>query len=270
MDMNLQDQHVILTGASGGIGSCLARQLADAGASLTLVDLDKERLQQTGADLASADTLCVAADITTASGRDEIINQTMEQYGRINMLINCAGINPFGVYAEQDATAIEKTIEVNLLAPMLLTHGVLPVMQKQQQGHIVNIGSTFGSIAFAWFTAYSASKFGLRGFSQALRREFQGSGIDVTYVAPRAVKTAINSEAVYEMAKKVKMNFDEPEAVAGKIMQAIQGKKRELYIGFPESLFVRINAIAPSIVDSALKKQNEVARAHASDADTTT
>jgi len=68
----------------------------------------------------------------------------------------------------------------------------------------------------------------------------------------------------------VKMNFDEPEAVAAKIMQAIQGKKRELYIGFPESLFVRINAIAPSIVDSALKKQNEVARAHASDADTTT
>ncbi|MCW8964910.1 MAG: SDR family oxidoreductase [Gammaproteobacteria bacterium] len=268
--MSMNGKHVILTGAAGGIGQQLAQRLDQAGASLSLVDLSDEGLKQTSVLLNGNNHLGVAVDLTTEDGRSQIIQQTLDRYGRIDTLINCAGINPFGVFAEQDPAVIQKTLDINLVAPMMLTHAVLPHMQQQGSGHIVNIGSTFGSIGFAWFTAYSTSKFGLRGFSQSLRRELDGSGIDVTYVAPRAVKTAINSQAVYEMAEKVKMNFDEPSVVADKIMHAIEGHKRDVYIGFPESLFVRINAVAPGIVDNALRKQNKVAQSHATRENPTT
>jgi len=261
--MDMLDKCVILTGAVGGIGRQLAQRLDKAGARLTLVDLDEKALEEARSGLKNQEHLCIATDLTSASGRDEIVDRSVAWSGRVDTLINCAGINPFGSYTEQDPALIQKTLEVNMIAPMLLTHAVLPHMKRQKEGHIVNIGSIFGSIAFAWFAAYSASKYGLRGFSQALRRELDGSGIDVTYVAPRAVRTAINSQAVYEMAKAVNMKFDEPAQVAAKIMAAIESRKREVYIGFPESLFVRINAVAPGIVDGAVKKQNRIARQHA-------
>ena len=137
-------------------------------------------------------------------------------------------------------------------------------MLVQNSGQIVNIGSTFGSIGFAWFSAYSASKFALRGFSQSLRRELAETGIEVTYIAPRAVKTAINSQEVYDMANAVKMNMDEPGVVAQQIMTAVRRRKKECHLGFPESLFVRINAIFPGLVDRATRKQNREARKFAS------
>ena len=167
------------------------------------------------------------------------------------------------MFAEQDPGLIQKTVEINTLAPMLLARAVLPAMIEQDSGQIVNIGSTFGSIGFAWFSAYSASKYALRGFSQALRRELAETGIKVTYIAPRAVKTSINSQAVYEMAKAVKMNMDEPDAVAEQIVKCIRKGDKETHLGFPESFFVRINAVFPGLVDRAVRKQNRAARKHA-------
>jgi len=154
-------------------------------------------------------------------------------------------------------------MEINVLGPMLLTRAVLPTMLAQDSGRIVNIGSTFGSIGFAWFAAYSASKFALRGFSQALRRELRETGIEVTYIAPRAVRTAINSPAVYDMARAVNMNMDEPDQVAQQIIATLRKRNKECYFGFPESLFVRINALFPGIVDRATRKQNRTARKYA-------
>ncbi len=119
------------------------------------------------------------------------------------------------------------------------------------------MGSTFGSIAFACFASYSASKFALRGFSEALRREVKGTGVSVNYIAPRAIKTPFNTEAVYKMAKVVGMNMDEPKWVAEKIVQSIKKEAKDVYLGFPEKLFVRINAILPRVVDKALAKQNK-------------
>jgi len=152
---------------------------------------------------------------------------------------------------------------VNLLAPMWLTRAMLPVMQEQNSGHIVNVGSIFGSIGFAYFTTYSATKFGLRGFSEALRRELADTGIKVSYIAPRAVKTPMNSDVVMRMGEATKMNMDEPELVVAKIIEAIESDKKDAYFGFPESLFVRINALLPRIVDGSLAAQNRITRAFA-------
>ncbi|MEZ5540602.1 MAG: SDR family oxidoreductase [Pseudomonadota bacterium] len=256
----MENKRIIITGAGGGIGGELARQLVQAGARLLLVDLNEQALAARRQSLDPARIHTLAADITAADAPARIVETARERLGGIDILINSAGINPFGVFAEQPAGLIQKTIEINTLAPMLLTRAVLPTLLAQGAGQIVNVGSVFGSIGFAWFSAYSASKFALRGFSQALRRELADTGIDVTYVAPRAVRTGINSQQVYDMAKAVRMNFDAPEAVARRIVAAVRSRRKECYIGFPESLFVRINGLLPGLVDRALRKQNHRAR----------
>jgi len=259
----MHDQRVILTGAGGGIGSQLASLMAAAGARLTLVDMNPAVLLPLQEKFGPDQVHTVTADITRSEEQARIVTETRKRYGGIDLLINGAGISPFGVYSGQDESLIRKTLEINLLAPMLLARTVLPVMLAQGSGQIVNVGSTFGSIGFAWFSAYSASKFGLRGFSQALRRELEGSGISVTYVAPRAVRTAINSQQVYDMAKVVRMNMDEPAHVAQQILHAVRQRSKECYIGFPESWFARINALLPGLVDRALRTRNRTAKAFA-------
>ena len=150
-----------------------------------------------------------------------------------------------------------------MVAPINLINAVLPHMLEAGRGHIVNLGSIFGSIAFPFFASYSASKFALRGFSEALRRELAGTGIAVSYVAPRFTKTAFNRGVVARMADALKMNQDEPEAVAERVAAAIVEDRPESYIGWPEKLFVRINSLFPRLVDQSLKKQADEMRPYA-------
>ncbi len=255
----LKQQRIILTGATGGIGAEIARQLLAEGAQLGLVGRSQEKLEQLQQELKGQSITAVVADITQADGRQKIVDQMFEAFGGYDILINSAGIMDFGAFVDQGDERIEAVFQTNVIAPMLLTKKVLPYMLEQNKGHIVNVGSTFGSIGFAWFTTYSTSKFALRGFSQALRRELAETAVKVTYVAPRAVKTSLNSGAVYQMAEAVKMNMDAPEDVARQIVRSVVRQDKERYLGFPESLFVRINALLPGLVDKATRGQNKIA-----------
>ena len=263
--MKLKDSNILLLGAAGGIGRHLAAGLLERGANLGLNGFTQDELHNLREFLSDAppNFFTVAADISRQEDRQKCLDAMLDNYGGIDILINLAGINAFTTFESQSAESIEKIINVNTLAPMLMSHAVLPHMLARKKGQIVNVGSTFGSIGFPCFTAYSASKFALRGFSQSLRRELADSGIQVTYIAPRAVHTALNSPAVYEMAKQVKMNFDEPEFVANEIVKAVDAGKKEQYIGFPESLFARINGILPGMVDNSLKNQVAAMRRYA-------
>lgn len=258
--MQLQGKRVVLTGATGGIGQALAVQLAKQGARLGLVGTRHDALNNLADKLHQyhQDIIPITADITSEQGQQQIIDTMHTSFGGIDVLVNNAGITEFTEFSSQQPEMIERIMKVNVIAPMQLTRRVLPEMLARRTGQVVNVGSTFGSIAFAWFTSYSVSKFALRGFSEALRREVAGDGVSVTYVAPRAVKTSLNSDAVNEMAARVKMNMDHPMLVAQKIVKAIIKDKKDVYLGFPESLFVRINGILPRLVDSSLRKQNQV------------
>ncbi|MGD8796741.1 MAG: SDR family oxidoreductase [Thiohalophilus sp.] len=260
--MPLQDKRVLLTGASGGIGQALAHELARHKVKLGIVGRRTRQLNALCGDLRNrgCEVVPIIAELTQSEGRDTVIREMQKAYGGIDVLINSAGIQEFVEVADQDPQMMERTLQVNTIAPMQLIRAVLPDMLERGSGQIVNVGSTFGSIGFACFASYSASKFALRGFSEALRREITGSGVNVTYVAPRAVKTALNSAAVHRMADAVKMNMDEPASVAKQIVKAIDKRKKDVYLGFPESLFVRINGILPRLVDAATRKQNSVMR----------
>jgi short-subunit dehydrogenase len=158
------------------------------------------------------------------------------------------------MFSDVQSAMIPRLLAVNLEAPMQLARDVLPDMIAQGHGQIVNIGSMFGSIGYPGFATYSATKFALRGFSQALRRELRGSGVAVTYVAPRAVRTAFNPTELHLMAAEGLMHMDDPLWVAEGILRAIEGRRSEVYLGYPESFFARLNAVFPQLVDRGLRK----------------
>jgi len=255
--MKLESQRILITGAGGGIGQALCVQLAAHKARLCLLDRKRETGERLKADLKNfpAEILTLQADITRSEDREQAVNKMVQSWGGIDILINLAGVMDFARFDEQDPGIVKRILEVNVEAPMQLTRSVLPQMVERGRGRIVNIGSMFGSIGFPCFTAYSASKFALRGFSQALRRELTGSGVGVTYVSPRAVKTPFNPPVVHRMAELGMMHMDDPQWVAQKIVRAMEKEWDEAYLGFPEGLFARLNAILPKVVGHALAKQ---------------
>lgn len=260
--MQIQNARIVLTGASGGIGGALAVELARRGARIGLVGRNGDALHALADSLSGTGAALeiIATDLTHAEGRADIRRAMQTRFGGVDILINNAGITDFGEFSAADPTLIEELMRINLLVPMQLSRALLPDMLAQGRGQIVNIGSIFGSIAFACFASYSASKFALRGFSEALRRELAGSGVGITYIAPRAVRTPLNSVAVYRMAERVNMAMDVPAPVAARMVRAIERDRKDVFLGFPESLFVRINAVLPRLVDVALGRQNRIMR----------
>ena len=243
----LERKSVLITGASGGLGGLVARRLMAGGAHV--VALGRTRPDDVDAFLRH--------DLSTADGIESAARAV--EGGRWDILVNLAGVQHFGPVEQEDPAQLLSGYMVNLVAPVRLSQAVAPGMKARGSGQIVNIGSIFGSINFAHFATYSSAKAGLRGFSQALRRELAGTGVDVTYVAPRAVRTAMVSERVLEFAKLTQMRIDPPEATARRIVSAIRKRRRDVYLGFPESLFVRLNALMPDLVDRALSANDRKA-----------
>ncbi len=260
--MELRGKTVLLTGASGGIGQAIALQLAAVGARLVLVARNTARLATLQAELVAkhpADHQIFSADLTNAQERQDLQAFVRDLQG-IDLLINNAGISQFGLVAQQDYAT---QLSTNLLMPMLLTQTLLPELQRKAAAMIVNVGSAFGSIGYPGFTGYSASKFGLRGFTEALKRELSDSAVQVLYFAPRATDTSINSDAVVAMNRELGNQSDSPALVAAALVQQIQQNQARRFIGWPEQLFVRVNAVLPGIVDKALAAKLAVIRRYA-------
>jgi short-subunit dehydrogenase len=240
--MTISQKRVFLTGGSGGLGRPLAVELASAGAEVTVVSRRPPGRRQA--------TRHIAADLSTLDGIVEA-SATVERE-EPDILINMAGTQYFGPVEDQSLEAMHASYMVNLMAPAALCRATLRAMKRRNSGQIVNISSIFGSIPFAHFAAYSSAKAGLRALSEALRRELAGTDIAVTYVAPRAIQTDMLSSKMQKYAALTGMNVDAPEHVAQRVLNAVEQRRKEVYIGFPEQLFVRLNAILPRVVDAAV------------------
>lgn len=247
--MRLKGKRVVITGGAGGLGSRISALMEKKGAKITIVDRTTELSFE--ADL-------IKGDLSTQDGISAIASKLAAL--KPDILINLAGVQYFGPLEKQDADFIQLTYMINLVAPVLLTQAVLPAMRSRGSGQIVNIGSIFGSINFAHFATYSSAKAGLKGFSEAIRREVSGSGIGVTYIAPRAVKTPLNNSMVMRFAELTRMKMDDPDMVVRRIVKAIIANKKDVYLGFPENFFVRLNAILPRLVDGSLAANDKIAR----------
>lgn len=258
--MDLQNKRIILTGAAGGLGQILSTILIARGARLCRLIRNPEHDDLALAYQGNQDTsiLTFACDVTQPADLEKVGRHLDLAWGGVDILINLAGVMDFAPFQDQDPDTLHRMIQVNLEAPIQLTRILLPGMLAQGSGWVVNVGSMFGSIGFPFFSTYCATKFALRGYSQALRRELAGSGVGVTYVSPRAVRTPFNPPVVHEMAAIGMMHMDEPEPIAQAIVRALEKERKECYLGFPESLFARINAVFPALVDRALAKQTAI------------
>jgi short-subunit dehydrogenase len=254
--MTLMNKTVLITGATGGIGGELSRLLLAQGARLILTSRSAERLLELEQKL-GAPQIKVTADVGSAAGRAAIV-AACNVAGGIDAVINLAGILDFNLYEHQSDALITRIIEVNTLGPMLLCKNLLPLLLARSSARILNVGSIFGSIGHPGFTAYCASKAAVKTFSEALGRELSDTNVSVAYIAPRATNTTLNSAKVNALNAALGNTADEPALVARAIVQMLAGKQRLRFLGWPEKLFVYINAILPAVVFSAMAKKLSV------------
>ncbi|EWY41783.1 short-chain dehydrogenase [Skermanella stibiiresistens SB22] len=253
--MRLDGAVALVTGAGSGIGRAIAVELSRRGAIPILLGRDVAALEGTRAGLADpARGGVLRLDLADPGSRAGIVASVMGMADRLDLLVNNAGVVEAGPVEDQDEEVWRRMIEVNLLAPMSLTRHLLPSLRASGQGRVVNIGSMFGDIAFPYFAAYSATKFGLRGWSEALRRELADQGVGVTYCAPRGTRTAA-AEGFARYVQAFSMRLDPPETVAKRIVAGIAADARDVYPQGPERLFLLAQRLFPKGVDGGLRRQ---------------
>lgn len=247
----MTDSIVLITGAGSGIGRALAQEAARRGHRLILVGRRPAPLHETADLLGRTDTLCLSADIATPEGRAAIV-ATVALAGGLDILINNAGSVASGPISAVGDGELEQLIRTNVIAPIALSRELLPFL-AERRGQVVNVGSVFGDIAFPFFSLYSTTKFAIRGFSEALRRELAPRGIAVTYLAPRGTKTgaADNFDA---LVGPMGMKLDAPETVAVRAWKAIGRRARSQYPKTAERFFVALQRLCPGLIDRALSK----------------
>lgn len=254
--INFEEVTCLITGASGGIGSAFAQAMDRKGARLILAGRSQKKLEHLCRALSSRHQL-LEADISGEDGRQAVIEQIISNKS-INLIVQAAGSSSFGLITSQTSAGIEHAIQLNLVAPILIIQAVLPSLLLRESVTLVNVGSAFGSIGYAGFSSYCASKFGLYGFTESLQRELSGSRIKIKYFAPRATRTRFNSRSVDELNHALGNCIDSPEEVAGALVKMLQQDKQRVIVGWPEKIFCRLNGLLPELVDSALMKKRNI------------
>jgi len=230
----LKDKVVVITGAAGGIGRELAALLAGRGARLVLTDIRKEKLEELEKAIKTEgiDVRIVEHDVTRPESWDALVSKVLYAFGRIDVLINNAGVVQPGAAWEISREKVEQQLSVNLLGTIYGCRAVLRVMKTQKFGKIVNIASLGGIVPMPGEAVYCATKFGIRGYSLSLAAELQGTPVEVSVVLPDSVDTP---QLAYELKhNEAVMSFIgvplKPEKVARGILKAVIKNKREVLI----------------------------------------
>jgi NADP-dependent 3-hydroxy acid dehydrogenase YdfG len=222
----------IVTGASSGIGESTAEALAAEGARVVLAARRAERLEALAdrIDEDGGEALVVSTDVTEEDDIDALVEETTDEYGQIDILVNNAGVMPLEPLERADRSNLRQMVEVNLLGLMNLTHAVLPVMQSQDSGHIVNVSSVAGREASANSSGYNATKFGVNAFTDAVRQEVSAEGIRSTIIEPGAVETElathIPDEQVIEQFAEMDIPVLDPDDIARSVVYATSQPQR--------------------------------------------
>lgn len=211
-----EDKVVLITGASAGIGAAAARLFAARGARLVLAARGRDGLERLRAEL-DADVTVVPTDVGQMSENQALVERAVQWGGRLDVLVNNAGVNYRGGLDEHRAEDLAQIIEVNLTAPIVLSRLALPHL-RTTSGSIVNVASLAGRIPVVHEATYSASKFGLRAFTYALADELADAGVRVSVVSPGPVDTGFIMDALDEVPDLV---FSQPMSTAEQIAELV-------------------------------------------------
>jgi short-subunit dehydrogenase len=241
--MKAAEARVLLTGASGGIGRAMAQSLRAAGAAVLGVGRSAPP---------TADMEWVRADLTSRSGALDVAQAAADW--RANVVVQAAGVPGFGRLGAFSDDQVQRVLHANLLAPMLLTQALLPQLLRQPRAQLVFVGSALGRIGLPGFSVYGASKAGLHGFAEALRRELADTPVRVQILGPRSTRTAFNDAAVEAYNRATGTATDPPEQVAAALLALIESEAAEAFVGFTERLGVRLNGLLGAGLDRSFAK----------------
>jgi short-subunit dehydrogenase len=242
-----------VTGASSGIGEATARRLArEQGAQLVLVGRREQRLQALAAELGSDRVGYVAVDLVEEDAPERIRAYLLERHGRLDLLVNNAGAAWRARFADGGWENVRKTMEINFDAQVRLTEALLPLLRDSAPSAIVNVSSTAGRVARAGSGAYSASKFALAGWSDALWAEERPHGVHVGLVLPGFITTEGFPQSELTEKPWTRWIVSTPEAAAEAIFQAGVGRSPERYVPRPYGIAAALRVLAPRLVRRVL------------------
>ncbi len=220
-DRDLQGASVVVVGGSGGLGRQIARQLADAGARLTLAARNQAKLESAGVE-----ATLVTADLRDAEAGPTIVAAALAAHGRVDGLVNAAGVVAFGPLAQTADDVIEDLFLTNVLGPLWLMRAAIPAL-TESRGFIANISAVVAEQPLPGMAAYAASKAALTAADRALTRELRAAGISVTDARPPHTETGLADRPIAGTAPRLKEGLS-PEAVAARIVAAIRAGEREV------------------------------------------
>ena len=241
----------LITGASRGIGAATAKELARRGYTLVLAARSEPDLREIARELASTGACChiVPTDLRRREHVEELARTALARFGAVDALIHNAGVAfPMQWLLELTQDNVADVIETNLLAPIELTRRLLPAMIERRSGFIAFIGSVGGHVALPAGAPYSASKFGLRGFAGALRREVKRHGIKVSIISPGFVSTRLTEE-LRKVTARLRLHMLSTDHVAKVIADAIDRPRREIVVPGYYRIFSWIERALPFIID---------------------
>lgn len=252
--MDLRGRVVLITGASSGIGRATARAFAPTGARLVLAARRADRLAALAHELeeVGCETLAVPTDMRREEDIAALARAALERFGRIDILVNNAGLGRIHWLEALTPEEIREQFDVNIVGMVLLTRAVLPVMQRQRSGHIINIASVAGRIGTPGYTVYAATKFAVEGFSEALRREVAPWGIYVSVVYPGgATGTEFGAKAHLEqriMHSPAWLRVS-AEDVARVVVRLARRPRRQVILPWLLAVGAALNRLAPWLLD---------------------
>ena len=252
MSVDLKNKVVLITGASSGFGEDAARLFAMEGCKVVLAARRLERLQALAADIQNAggEALAVPVDLNEPAEIELMVKTTLDLYGQIDILFNNAGYGIMDWFEKLDPKRdIETIIRVNLIGTMLVTRAILPHMLKRRKGHIINMSSVAGLISSLLLTTYSAGKYGVRAFTDGLRREVKPFGIKVTGIYPGPARTEFQQARSQSNVKRVKSPHLSSKYVAERVVNVAKRPVRSLVIPWWFRVVTTFDTLFPVVVD---------------------
>lgn len=260
--MKLQGKTIWITGASSGIGADCAKEFAKKGCKIILTARSKEKLVNTAKDCGEQNCLVLDYDLSNIDSLPNLVEKASNYTGTIDILLNCVGVSQRSLAHETKLEVDLKIMHLNFVSIVALTKAVLPIMKKQQQGHIAVVSSISGLFGFPLRTAYSASKHALQGYFESLRPELKPLNIGVSIISPGRIKTDISLNALTKDGSvHGKMDNGQLEGMPSKkcafqIVKGIEKERRNILIGGKEILLVYIHRFLPFLYHRIVSKIN--------------
>ncbi|MCR9142631.1 MAG: SDR family NAD(P)-dependent oxidoreductase [bacterium] len=264
--MKWRNKVVLITGASSGIGEATAYELAERGALPVLVARRADELKRVAAEIATrfpgVQTVCIAADITRDADRRRIQEQLEKEFGRLDVLINNAGITAHGRFDESDPTVLRQALELNFFAAAELTGLLLPLLQysRDERRAIALVSTPSGLYGVPGRFAYSASKAAGHAWMETLRCELHDDGIDAVIFCPGYTRTGLRTSGLAadgrRLSEEQSKHARDPEWMAGRLRRALEkGGRRVVLTGFQGSLVYWLRTLAPGLLEWLMRKK---------------